>query len=277
MRIRGLWTLVLVIGAVSACASLYAQDAKQIVQKAVDEELAAGKSDHTHWRYRDERKEANDSVYIVVETAKGSVKELIERGGQPLSPAEAQAEEQRVQNFINSPSQLRKQAKDNAQDDKNAEDLLRLLPRAFIWKVVSDNGDLTTLHFEPDPNFDAPDIKSRVLGAMAGELVVDKKGHRIRTIKGALTDDVNIGWGLLGKLRKGGTFNVERREIAPGVWQIVQTHVHIQGRALFFKNIGQQQDEIQSEFTRVPDSTTLEEAVKLLKAPAKEQGNAQGL
>lgn len=259
--------LALVICGVMVSASLYAQDAKQIVQKAVEEELAASRSDHSHWRYRDERKDGNDSVFLVVETAHGSVKQLIERGGHPLSEAEAQAEAQRVQTFIHSPSQLRKQQRDNAQDDKNAEDLLRLLPRAFVWKVVSDTGDLTTLHFDPDPNFDAPDIKSRVLGTMAGELVVDKKGHRIRTIKGELTDDVNIGWGLLGKLHKGGTFDVERREIAPGIWQIVQTHVHIQGRALFFKSIGQQQDEVESEFTRVPDSTTLEEAAQMLKPP----------
>lgn len=266
--------LVLAICAVAGCASLYAQDAKQIVQKAVEQELTAGEADHSHWRYRDDRKDAH-SVYIVVQTSQGSVKELVEHDGQPLSESEAAAEQQRVESFIHSPSQLRKQQRDSAQDDKNAEDLLRMLPNAFTWKVESDTGDLTTLHFEPDPNFDAPDIKSRVLGAMAGEMVIDKKGHRIRTIKGTLTDDVSIGWGILGKLRKGGTFDVERREIAPGIWQIVETHVHINGRALFFKSIGQQQDEVQSEFTRVPDSTTLAEAVELLKAPLSEHSNAQ--
>jgi hypothetical protein len=257
------WIFGVVLG-----VALYAQDAKQIVRKAVDEELTAARNDHSLWRYRDERKDEADSIYIVVQTSRGSVKEMMARGGHPLSGAGQQAEEQRVEAFIQSPSQLRKQAHDAEQDGKNAEDLLRLLPRAFLWKVESDTDDLTTLQFEPNPNFDPPDMKSRVLGAMSGELVVDKKGHRIRTIKGRLTQDVNIGWGLLAKLRKGGTFDVERREVAPGDWQIVDTHVHIHGRALFFKSIGQQQDEIESEFTRVPESTTLEEAVKMLKTPS---------
>lgn len=251
--------------AVAACASIYAQDAQQIVQRAVNEELAASKADHSLWRYRDDHKDIG-SIYIVVQTSQGSVKRLIERGGHPVSAAEAQAEQQRVENFIHSPWQIRRQQRDSAQDDKNAEDLLRLLPRAFRWKVVSETDELTTLSYEPDPNFDAPDIKSRVMGTMAGQMVIDRKAHRIRTIRGALTDDVSIGWGILGKLRKGGTFDVERREIAPGIWQIVETHVHINGRALFFKSIGQQQDEISSDFTRVPPSTTLEEAVKLLDA-----------
>jgi hypothetical protein len=264
---RQLRCAALVILFLAGSAVVYAQDAKAIVQKAVQEELDAGRNDHSHWRYRDERKDENDSVYIVVETSQGTVKKLIERGGTPLSQAEVQAEEQRVQDFIQSPSQLRKQARDDAQDSANAEELLKLLPVAFSWKVQGESGDLVTLNFEPHPNFDPPDMKARVLGAMSGELVVDKKGHRIRTIKGRLTEDINIGWGLLGKLHKDGTFNVERREIAPGLWQIVETHVHIKGRALFFKNIGQQQDEIESEFSRVPDSTTLAEAVKLLNAP----------
>ncbi len=87
---------------------------------------------------------------------------------------------------------------------------------------------------------------------MAGTLVVSKGQNRIETISGKLTQDVTIGWGLLGRLREGGTFRVERREVAPGLWQIVETHVHIEGKALFFKTIGEQQDEVQTEFTQVP-------------------------
>ncbi|GGA73911.1 hypothetical protein GCM10011507_26570 [Edaphobacter acidisoli] len=244
------------------------------MQRAVDEELAASKADHSLWRYRDDHKDIG-SVYIVVQTSQGSVKELIERDGKSLSAADSQAERQRIENFIHSPSQIRKQQRDDAQDDKSAQDLLRLLPRAFRWKIVNETDDLTTLHFDPDPDFDAPDIKSRVLGTMSGEMVIDRKAHRIRTIKGELTDDVSIGWGILGKLRKGGTFDVERREIAPGIWQIVETHVHINGRALFFKSIGQQQDEISSNFTSVPLSTTFEEAVKLLNSSPDEQAETR--
>ena len=265
MRARWRFGLLSLAIVVVACASLYAQDARQIVQRAVDEELAAGKADHSLWRYRDDHKDIG-SVYIVVQTSQGSVKRLIERGGHPLSPSDAEAEQQRVEDFIHNPSQIRKQQRDSAQDDKSAEDLLRLLPRAFLWKVDSETDELTTLSYQPDPNFDAPDIKSRVMGTMAGEMVIDRKAHRIRTIKGALTEDVSIGWGILGRLRKGGTFDVERREIAPGIWQIVETHVHINGRALFFKSIGEQQDEISSDFTRMPQSITFEEAVKMLAA-----------
>jgi hypothetical protein len=240
-------------------------DAKEIVKAAAAAEIVADNTDHSRWRYKDTRKDQGDSVFIVAETDHGSVKRLISRGGQSLSEEEARAEDARVQEFIRDPEKLAKQHKDSTQDDKNARELTNMLPDAFVWKVVSDDGERVKLHFEPNPNFDPPDMQSRVLGDMAGEMVVDKKQHRIATLSGRLMRDVTIGWGLLGRLHEGGTFRVERREVAPGLWQITETHVHIEGRVLFFKNISQEQDEVQSEFTQVPKGTTLEQAAEMSK------------
>jgi hypothetical protein len=241
------------------------KDAKEIVQTAMQAELAADKNDHTHWRYRDAKRDGTDTVGIVVETEYGSVRRVIMRNGQPLSEAEAQAEDQRVRNFIHDPDKLAKQKRDAAQDGKNAEDLLRMLPEAFAWKLVSEDEQKYTLHFDPNPNWNPPNMQGRVLGTMAGTLVVSKPESRIETISGKLTQDVTIGWGLLGRLHEGGTFRVERRQVGPGLWQIVETHVHIEGKALFFKTIGEQQDEVQTEFTQVPPGTTLEQAVEMSK------------
>jgi hypothetical protein len=101
---------------------------------------------------------------------------------------------------------------------------------------------------------------------MAGELVVNKAQNRIQTIKGKLIRDVKFGWGLLGRMNAGGTFNVERREIAPGIWSITESHVHIDGKALLFKTIGEQEDEVKSQFRRTPPATTLVQAADILKA-----------
>jgi hypothetical protein len=252
----------------SGLLPLYAQDAKpakEIVQAAMQAELSADKNDHTRWRYRDAKKDGSDTVSIVVETDHGSVNRVTMRNGQPLTEAEARAENERVQHIIRDPEKLAKQKRDAVQDGKNAEELLNMLPEAFTWKLVSEDAQRYTLHFDPNPNFTPPNMQGRVLGTMAGTLVVNKTQHRIETISGKLTQDVTIGWGLFGRLHEGGTFRVERREVAPGLWQIVETHVHIQGKALFFKTIGEQQDEVQTEFTQVPAGTTLEQAAEMSK------------
>lgn len=243
---------------------LHAQNARAVIQQAVDTELRADREDHSRWRYRDDQRDKG-LVSIVVQTDAGSVKRSFLRNGHPLTPAEAKAEDDHIQAFIHDPAALSKARRDSQSDDKSATAFLRMLPSAFLWKVTSEAGDHVTLHFEPDPNFHAPDMQARVLSVMAGDLTVDKAQHRIVSIRGTLTQDVAIGYGLLGRIRQGGTFDVERREVAPGLWQITETHVHIDGRALFFKTIGEQQDEIQTEFKQVPGPTTLEQAAEMSK------------
>jgi hypothetical protein len=260
--------LVGALGAVVVAAGLSAvaaqpQDAKQIVQQAANAELAADRDDHSHWRYTES--EMDGSRYVVVETEHGALKRHIAVGRRESLEAAQREDDEYIQKFIHDPGMQAKEKRDGEHDDKSATELLNLLPQAFDWQVVSDNGDTVTLSFRPDPNFDPPDMESRVMGRMEGTLIVDKKQHRIQTMKGALSEDINIGWGILGRLRRGGTFNVERRQVAPGLWQITATHVHIEGRALFFKTIGQQQDEVKSDFTQVPAGTTLEQAVGMLK------------
>jgi len=239
-----------------------AEDPLTVLKMAVKVELDADENDHSRWRYRDEQRDAG-TVSIVVETDAGSVKRLISRNGRPLTAAEAGDEDARINRVIHDPSRLAKQRKDGEQDNRNARELLSMLPEAFTWTVESENAAAIKLHFEPRQDFHPPDLQSRVLAAMNGVVVIDKAQHRIETISGRLTEDVTFGYGFFGRLRRGGTFRVERRELEPGLWQITETHVHIDGKALLFKSIGEQQDEVQTNYTPVPKGTTLEQAAAM--------------
>ena len=246
------------------CAAAPQQDPLAMLKVAVQTELNADDNDHSRWRYRDEEQELGN-VSIVVQTDYGSVKRLISHGGKPLSSDEAREEDERINRLIHDPSRLARQKRDGEQDDKSARELLNMLPEAFTWTVESENNAATKLHFEPKPDFRPPNLQARVLAAMNGTVIIDKAQHRIETISGRLTQDVVFGFGFFGRLRQGGTFRVERRELAPGLWQITETHVHIDGRALLFKSIGQQQDEVQTSYTPVPHGTTLEQAAAMSK------------
>lgn len=244
-----------------------AQDAKQIVQQAVNAELAANRDDNSHWRYL--RTEAGGNSWIIVETENGAISRHVSENGRPASAKTLAEDDAHNQKFIHDPAEQRKQRANGVQDDKSAVELLNLMPQAFIWKVESTTPELTTLSFRPDPNFHPPDMEARVMGAMSGTMVVDRAQHRIRTMKGRLEHDVTIGFGLLARIKQGSVFDVERRQVAPGYWEITETHVHISGHALFIKTIGDQEDEVKTNFTLVPLGTTLEQAVGLLKSAAK--------
>jgi hypothetical protein len=53
--------------------------------------------------------------------------------------------------------------------------------------------------------------------------------------------------------------------VAPGTWEITETHVHIQGHMLIFKSINEQEDETSSDYKKTPASMTLREAIEKLK------------
>ena len=237
-----------------------------MVRTAVQTELAADRDDHSRWCYRSTvTKPEGTSVYAVVETDHGSVKKKVQQDGHPLDSVRLNEEMQRIESFVHDPTQQAKQRKDSEADDKRAENMLRLLPDAFLWSVTADGADSTTLAFTPDPNFEAPSMEARVFAAMAGEIVVSKPGNRIQTIKGRLIHEVKFGYGFFGHLDEGGTFNVERRQLAPNIWQITESHIHITGRALIFKTIGEQEDEVKTDFRPTPPSTSLEQAASLLR------------
>jgi hypothetical protein len=240
--------------------------AQEIVRVATQTEIDASRDDHSRWEYKDFYKsESGAKVLLVVETGKGSLKKKVEEDGRPLTAEELKKEDARIEEFVNDPAEQAKAHKDGEQDDKRAEDMLRMLPDAFVWTVKAETDKTVTLGFVPDTEFEPPTMESRVFAAMAGEIVVEKGQHRIQTIRGELTEDVKFGFGLLGRMKKGGTFEIERRQLATGIWQITESHVHIEGKAMLFKSIGEEDDEVKTGFRRMAQEMTLEQAAARLR------------
>jgi hypothetical protein len=248
----------------SGFSLLKAQDAKQIVQQAVNSELAADQNDHSRWIYYEiDRKPGNTVVQWVAQSGKGDVVRVLRRNGRQI-PVDQQR--RTAEKFVHDPNAQARQRRAGQHDDQRAESMLKLLPVAFLWTETNKSDRTTTFHFRPNPNFRPPSREARVFSAMEGDMTIENAHHRIQELKGAMIHEVDFGWGLLGKLEKGGTFSVERSEVGPGIWDITATHVHIQGHALIFKSISEQEDDDKSSFSREPDNVTLEQAATAVMA-----------
>jgi hypothetical protein len=231
---------------------------KEFVQRAVQSELAADRNDHTRWIYfESDRKPGSNVEQWVAQTREGNLVRVVQLNGQLVPESE---QRQKMDNFLHDWSARSRQRKSEQHDDQQAEELLNLLPQAFIWTDKGTNGNLRILHFTPDPQFRPPDFEAKVFSAMEGDMAVDIHQLRIASLKGRLIHTVKIFGGLLGELDAGGTFDVERRETGPGIWQITETHVHIQGHALIFKTISEQEDDTKSRFKQLTGDLTLKQA-----------------
>jgi hypothetical protein len=258
-----LGTLALGIGVLPLAAQSPQPDAQQVIRSAVESEMQANRTDRSIWTYRDQDNvPGKDATYITIETRQGGLRRMIELGGRPLSANDAKAEMQRINDYVHDPSAQARARKSGAHDDEQAAELLTMLPNAFVWTFVSESPEFITLSFRPNPSFNPPNIEARIMGMMAGQVLIARDGNRIRTLKGQLTENVNIGFGLV-RMYKGGTFDIERRQVGGGHWQITDTHVHIGGHALFFKSIGTQEDEEKTEWKPSP-AETLVDAARIL-------------
>jgi hypothetical protein len=272
IRTRPILTLAFIVTATSVSA----QSPRDIVRQAVQTELVSARNDHSHWLYFEFDRQPDKAVKKWVAEARSvSLDRVIERNGQPLPESQ---QRQEMTAFINDPHAQNKQHKSSQHDDEQAAELLNILPDAFIWNIEGEKGNEILLHFKPDPQFHPPDLEARVFAAMEGDMAIDREQHRIASLKGRLIRDVLIGFGLLGQLKAGGTFDVERRELTPQVWEITETHVHIQGHALIFKTISENEDDVKSHFKQIDKETSLQQAsqelLQLSTNPAKEEARA---
>lgn len=243
-----------------------AQDAHSFVRDIVDHELKADANDHSRWMFQDQnRTAAGSTVKLTVQSPDGDLSKTIAINGRRLNAQQRSADEQKMHQFVTDAALRQRKKREAQQDEQRAAAMTKMLPDAFLWTKTAENGRETTLSFRPDSRFDPPSREARVFAAMSGTMVVNTEQKRIRSLKGTLTEDVTFGYGLFGRLRKGGSFHIERQEIGPKVWEITSTQVDIQGHALIFKSISEQQDEQTSHYKPAPASITLPEAEKMLK------------
>ncbi|MGH9604859.1 MAG: hypothetical protein ACRD3N_04080 [Terracidiphilus sp.] len=207
--------------------------------------------------YETDNKPGLDVKQWVAETSNGSLTRVLEKNGVQFSK---QQQRDSMDAFIDNPSGQAKQRRSGQHDDQQAAQLLNMLPQGFVWSIASRRDGNTVLRFRPNSNFNPPSWQARVFAAMAGEITVNDADHRIVSLRGRLIHDVRFWGGLLGDLKAGGNFDVERRQTGNGEWQIVATHVHIEGHALIFKTISEEEDDVKSRFSELPANINWQEA-----------------
>ena len=251
------------VGALALSVTVaHAQNPQQVIQQVVNAEHQADLNDHSKWIFLEEIHKPKEHVLQwVANSPQGDAQRILEKNGQEFS--ESQQRDQ-IQQFLHDPHAQKKQISETNHDNQQIDDLLQLLPKAFLWTETSSNAATTTLHFEPDPNFHPPTREARVFSSMAGDLVADNQQHRVRSMRGHLMREVTFGGGILGRLKEGSAFSLKQEEVGPSLWQLTEFHVQLEGNALLFKNISLQQDDERSRFEPEPSTITLEKAADMV-------------
>ena len=236
----------------------------QLVREVVYNELH-DHDQHGYWRYWIERRtQEGMRLEEQVETAEGPVARVDRSNGYPLDAAGSLAETNRLTRLLGSPDEQTRHRQQYAEDEKTIGRILALLPDAFLYEYAGDEDGCYRLRFRPNPDYPAHSVEARIFHAMNGELWISQRYKRLARLDGHLEENVDFGFGILGRLYKGGWFHLQRTRVSATDWKTEGIEVHLSGRAMLFKNIARETSELRRGFTPVPAGMNLAQGVSLL-------------
>jgi hypothetical protein len=253
-----------------AAPALAPAQAEALVNRALAFELQAAQDLNHPMRYRLHRSSPRlTSTKEIVETREGFVARLVEINDRPLSPSDEQNEQARLDALLSDPSlqNHRKQSEDS--DTGIILKLLRMLPQAFVYDYAGPGqdpaGSVQKYRFRPNPRFSPPDFETQALTAMTGEIWIDPANERVARLEGHLQQDTDYGWGILGKLDKGGWVVIEQASAGAGQWRIARFQMKMTLRILF-KNKSFDTTQEMTGYSPVPATLNYRQAIQMLRA-----------
>ena len=252
-------------------------DTVALVRRAVELRLQEEKS-HRPVRYVLRKVDGDhETTKEIVETKDGDVARLIEINGQPLSAEQERVEMERLDVLAEHPELEERRRRSEQKDAARIDRLVGMLPDAEVYTLLGMvpcgagsgvGGQCYRLGFAPNPGFAPPDMEAEVLQGFAGEVWIDQEQSRLVRLDARLVRDVNIGFGILGRVNKGGTMALDQAyESDAREWQPTVLKINLQGRALMVKAVDIRIDEVASGFAPVPEGTGYREGIAMLKRP----------
>jgi hypothetical protein len=257
-----------------------------LVRAAVANEVKADNDPSIKHFFRSRKQTSKGSqTRLYVETKDAMAAMMIALNDKPLTPEQEQGETHHLTWLMENPDQLRKKRAREKEDDERTMRIVKALPDAFRYQYdgtensaagIGKEGDqLVRLKFTPNPSYSPPSRVEQALEGMQGYLLIDPNIKRLAKIDGTLFKDVTFGWGLVGRLDKGGHFIVKQADAGDGTWNITEMKLDITGKILLFKGLKMESYETFSDFRRVDGNTTFAQGVNLLVAEREKMKHEQ--
>jgi hypothetical protein len=275
-----------------------AVDAAALVRRSVANHMAAEAAHHPQRFVLHKKDDKRDYTQVIIETRQGDVAIAIAANGKPLNPDMRQTQIDRLSNLDAHPDLQEHRHKRELEDNARVDKLMRLLPDAFLYHFESTDpctvvvppyvaipgepippppgtpvpsDECYHLTFKPNPSWNPPDLESKIMRGMAGEVWIEKSQERLTRLDAHLIADVDFGWGFIGRLDKGGTIFLEQTETTPNDWELTRMNLNLTGKALLVKTLNIHITEEMAHYSPVSTGLDYHKAIQMLESesPAK--------
>lgn len=242
--------------------------ADDLLRQAIANENIGAREDYRAWMDR-LQKPRGSVTKLMVNTPQGILSRTVAFNDRALTPEERQQDDERINRLLN-PAMMLDKARKQHEDQQHVERLLLALPDAFRceYAAVHDDRNLR-LECSPNPHFSAPNYESQVLQGMKAVILIDREEKRIARIEGTLFRDVNFGWGVLGRLNRGGCIEITQSKVAGKHWGITRIQLMFEGRVVVVKPLKIEEAETSWDYRLVP-RMTVAQALEFLRSTTVE-------
>jgi hypothetical protein len=242
------------------------------VERALANELNAAQDASHPMRYQSRKTSPRlTTTKEILETRDGEVARLIAVNDKPLSAIDEANEEARLNALLGDPAKQRRRKQAEDDDTGRVLKVLRALPSAFLYQDAGPGQGPTRkvekFTFRPNPGFTSMDLETEVLPAMTGEIWIDPVRLRVARLEGHLQKDVDFGWGILGRLNKGGWIVIEQADVGPDMgidqWRTVRFQMQMSGRVVIKTRVFDT-TETQTDYAPLPLGMSYQKAIETL-------------
>lgn len=239
------------------------ESAAALINQAAENEVAALQTTE-YLRYRETLEwKWGTETRDVIATPEGRAERIVRFNDQPLARDQQQKQEQRLKKLMSDPDAARHELEDQKAELKRRVALMKAFPGAFIFTPDGEEDGKLKFSFRPTGSFSPHDRESQIYRGLEGTVWVEPRQKRLTRIDGVVTRNVSFGWGVFGKLYKGGRYVIEQTQVEAGEWQITRLDLDLKIR-VFLSTSRLLRNEANSDFSPVPAGTTYKQALELL-------------
>jgi len=269
------WILITGVKATPGKKNIPVVEPVLLIQRAAENEVEALERPAGYEQYF-ERLEWSwgTETRAVIETQEGRADRVVKYDDEALAPDQVAQQEHRLHKLLADHGAQKAELKEQRSELRRRVRMMKAFPKAFLFEPAGeDDPGIVQFRFRPNPKFSPKDRETHVYRGMQGTVWVDAEHEQLIKIEGVLVKDVSFGWGILGKLHKGGKYEIEQEQVSVGVWRITRLDLDLRGR-MFLEGFHLLRKEQNMDFQRSPDMMTYRDALeRLLLSPPGPAGN----
>lgn len=187
---------------------------------------------------KDETTKRTTTLYQISYLHGNEMARKIEVDGKPLSAAEQQKEDERIQKeaarYEKEAAEPKNENKKN-DDDVGVSDFLRISrftnPR---WERFRGQ-DVVVFDFGPNPDYKPKKLTEKLIYDLVGTVWVDPQAQDVARLEARFDNSLKLAGGMLATLQKGSAFQFEQSRVNNEVWLPSYDEIHIGAKILLLK------------------------------------------